>query len=670
MARKRVADVRSSGVVTSIRATFDRLDRPDTVAWAALLALVFLVPLATTNFTALGFDYPLTHDQFDVAKVFALRGLTIIAAAAWVWGAMTRGATVRTSPVLIAVVAFIAWVTLSSALSIHVPTAVFGKYRRFEGLVTFFNYAVLFFLMLQYADSSSKVRAVAKTLFLAVGITAIYGSLQSFGFEPSNWGEIKFEARRAFATYGNPDMFGGILALTMPIALSLALGERDSRWRVAYWVGFLLMSYALLASFVRGAWIGAAVGVAIVVIAALIKRSSWHKIDAGFVGATVVAVVAVIVRSLRIDSEVMNVGRRIASIFNFESGSGHSRLEIWKAASAAISDSPIWGHGPDTFRLLFPKYKTVEYMKEVGYRSVADNVHNYPLQLATGVGIVGVTLMYGIFAWVAVVSAKIAFKRESAGSTMVFAGLWAGCAGYLTHLMFGLSLTGSTFFLWVALALLLTPSARIYELKAPRWGAIALGVTAALALVAIVFNVQFVAADHYHLQSVLLSQSDPVKAVEYSRKSVSANPFNDIYWAQEGIIWAQYGSDLAIQGNMGPAVEALGRAERAILNTIEFCPPEYDNYVFLANVYNLRAAVEPGIGYEEKAVEASIQATEVSPHGPSARMQLANAYWVIGERDKALEQLEIAIAQDPNYVAAITRLEDFRKLIAEEETED
>ena len=48
---------------------------------------------------------------------------------------------------------------------------------------------------------------------------------------------------------------------------------------------------------------------------------------------------------------------------------------------------PFFGFGADTFRLVFPAYKPVEYVAAAGYLSVADNVHDYPLQLAAGITI-------------------------------------------------------------------------------------------------------------------------------------------------------------------------------------------------------------------------------------------------------------------------------------------
>ncbi len=119
-----------------------------------------------------------------------------------------------------------------------------------------------------------------------------------------------------------------------------------------------------------------------------------------------------IVRSLSNPNDVMNFGKRFAVDLPVRHRqrtrpgprSGRPRYR-------AIKARPIFGFGADTFRLVFPTYKPVEYVTDAGYLSVADNVHNYPLQLAAGIGIPGVLLMYGIFGWAAVRSFATVFNK-------------------------------------------------------------------------------------------------------------------------------------------------------------------------------------------------------------------------------------------------------------------
>ena len=77
---------------------------------------------------------------------------------------------------------------LTSFTSISLATALFGKYRRFEGFFSFLTYAVVYFLAVQLADRPSRIRSIARTLLISGAIVAFYGVLQYLGLDPISWG--------------------------------------------------------------------------------------------------------------------------------------------------------------------------------------------------------------------------------------------------------------------------------------------------------------------------------------------------------------------------------------------------------------------------------------------------------------------------------------------------
>ena len=92
--------------------------------------------------------------------------------------------------------------------------------------------------MLQYADRPARVLTLARALFWSSVVVAGYGVLQYVGWDPVRWGVSSFEANRAFSTFGNPDLLGGFLVFSVPVALALALAERRTWHRLVYWAGF------------------------------------------------------------------------------------------------------------------------------------------------------------------------------------------------------------------------------------------------------------------------------------------------------------------------------------------------------------------------------------------------------------------------------------------------
>ncbi|MBI5230680.1 MAG: O-antigen ligase family protein [Coriobacteriales bacterium] len=637
------------------------------IAWYALLAAVFAVPIAISNLTFLGAQLPVTFDQFDIVKVFTMRACALVALAAWGWHMLVEGGKLRRTPVNWLILAFLGWVAISTVLSIHPATAFFGKYRRFEGLLSFMTYAVFYFLVLQLADRPSRIKQLAQTLFWSGIVVAGYGFLQTVGADPIQWASLPFEARRAFSTYGNPDLLGGFLMFSLPISAALALSEERPVWRVVYWGGLILNIWTWIGAYTRGAWIGGVVGFFFLGIIAWRQRARLHKaVDLSFIAVATVVALALIVSSLASPNEVMNFAKRVASIFDFRGGSGLTRTQIWQAAIDAIKDRPIFGFGADTFRLIFPKYKPEAYVEAAGYLSVADNVHDYPLQLAAGVGIPGMLLFYAIFAWAAIRSAASVFRRPkpeawtltNADSRVLLGGFWAACAAYITLLFFGLSVTGTSLFLWIAMAVVLSPTAIGDELKAPRWGLPVATAVALIAAVLSIFNIVYIVADNRYLMGRVSPAG--IDRLEAAEAAVRLNPFNDMYRTDRGVAYTesfvkslQEAQTLSAQGEdprpaLALAREEFGPAESALRGAIEFTPWEYDNYVFLANLYNIGGDFL-GPKYYQDAIEIAKRGIEVEPFGPAIRNQHAQALIATGDKETAKRELEYAVGLDPAF---------------------
>ncbi|MCX8007104.1 MAG: O-antigen ligase family protein, partial [Coriobacteriia bacterium] len=525
MAKKRPAakalrsgDVRQQGAKTrSVSASMDVFDR---VAWVCTHLMVVLVPLAISNLTVIGLRnvMPLTYDQFDIVKVFTMRALLLVALAAWLTGLLVRGGKVRWSKVEWLIGAFLAWVALTSARSIHPATAIFGKYRRFEGLVSFVLYAAVFFVALQLVDRTSRLRSIARSIAIGGVLVAAYGVAQRLGIDPGLWGSLPFEQRRAFSTFGNPDLLGGYLIFPLAVSLGLALSEKRTSLRAAWWGAFGVVGFCLLVSYVRGAWIGGTVAIAAVAISAVVARGPWTSVDWAAVGISVALGAVETVRSLSSTDGVTNVVARIKSIFEFGQGSALTRFQIWQAALAAIKERPILGWGADTFRLLFPRFKPRAYTGTAGYLSVADNVHNYPLQLASAVGIPGLLMLYAFFAWTLGRTFRTVFAKGSGTERLVLAGFWAAALGYIVHLTFGLSITGSTVLLWLSLGLLLSPHAAVREVESLPLGVPAAAVVCGVCAALFIGNVVYLRADNMYLKARIGSQG--MTRVEYAQKAV------------------------------------------------------------------------------------------------------------------------------------------------------
>lgn len=618
--------------------------------------MVFVVPLATSNFTILGFEHSFTNDVFEIVKVSVLRILTCVAVGAWAWNLLRKGGRIRHTPIDWLILAFVIWVAISTATSVHWPTALLGKPSRYEGLLTFVNYAVLYFLVLQLADRSSRVRSLARSLFWSSVVVAVFGLLQYLGVQHPGWVPLGFEPNRAFSTYGNPNFLGGFLIFSVTVALGLALLERRRVWRLLYWAGFGLNGLALIATFTRGAWIGGFVSLVLLSVIAWRQRPAMQRIDWIPAGASLAVGLGIIIRSLSSSSEVLNFARRIGSIFQFSSGSGQSRMEIWRSAFAAIADRPILGSGPDTFRLVFHRFKTAEYVRIKGGSSGADNAHNYLLHLASGVGFPGLLLFAAVFVWAAVRSFTTIFKRSDDPFRLMLGAFWAASAGYLIHLFFGLSLPGTSFLVWTALAIVLVPTARSIGVKVARWGTVAGVAVIVIVAAGVAYQGVVLAADHSYSKSQTASLAG--EQTQEALRATELNPLNADYRQGLGLAYLaemraylQAGAEAQQKGEdttpyEKQVVRSFLEAKSALEKAIDFTPPEYDNYVILASLYNLAGEAMDADLYQD-AIQVAERGLQIMPLGTSIRVQLAHSLVATGRIPEAVDALEYCVQIDP-----------------------
>lgn len=649
--------------MTSGSSPIGTMTTPEKLAWWALLGLVFFVPIATSNWTWLGFQVPFTFDQFDIIKVFVMRAFLVVGLAAWAWHILFNGGKIRFTWVFYLVVAFVIWTLLTTITSIHPETALFGKYRRFEGLMSFITYAGVLFLGIQLLDRMSRIKKMAQTFFWSAVIVNGYGIMQSLGVDPNLWGALPFEAYRAFSTFGNPNFLGGFTIFALGVSLGLVLSEQRPTWRAVWWVGFLMSVWCWVVAFTRGAWVGGAIAIAIIIAFALWQRAKFSGTDGIFAGGIGLLVATLTAISLNSPHPVMNVGERLSTIFVFDQGSGGTRLQIWQAAIAAIQERPIFGYGADTFRLIFPRFKPFEYTEAAGYLSVADNAHNYPLQLMTTLGIPGFLLLYAVFVVVAFLSARHLLRStHSGGDKFLMAGLWAACFGFIVSLNFGLAITGKAVFTWVFMAALMAPLARTITVKPVSWAPVGAFSAAALAAVMFYFNFTHVLADNYHLRASVMTQG--VQRVEAAEGAVRLNPFNDMYRAELAMAHMDlFSGHLAgLQAARGTPEEESRRAaaiqqfevtERVLLDVIEFVPWEFDNYVFLSNLY-VGAGQFLDRAYYQRAVDIARRGIYDMgfENGPALRLQLANALLELGDAEGAYREISLAASQDRNFADA------------------
>ncbi len=254
----------------------------------------------------------------------------------------------------------------------------------------------LFILALVYLRRQGSAGVLRLVDFLVVAGTAVaLVGIYQFGFPaknvdastltPSEAGCIVSTegVKRICSVYSHPDNLGLFLGRIIPLAASIVLlysqGRISWRWPFArrqwYGAALLVMVVGLVLSYSRGAWIGVAVALLVMFIAA---RARKFLIGYGVVLLFGLAALPFIKLE------------RIANIFNFVSGSSSTRLYLWQSAIEIIKDHPLTGLGLDQFLY----YYNPQYVNPLAWTErFTSHPHNLVLDFWLRLGILGPLLL-------------------------------------------------------------------------------------------------------------------------------------------------------------------------------------------------------------------------------------------------------------------------------------
>lgn len=607
-----------------------------------LLGLVLVLPLVMTPH--------ISADVFDTAKLVALRLITLFATAAWGMYVITsKKLTFRWSRFDLVLLGFLALVIVSTALSIQPSLSVLGKYQRYEGLLTFINYALIYGLALQSFSSFERVRTLARLLAAVGGIVSIYGLMQFTGLDPLSWPGQRFELWRSFSTLGNPDMLGGFLVLAFPASLVAFLDAVDARKSGIYAVFLTLVVACLLTTYTRGAWLGALAGMLVVLV--LLGNSILAQPKKLAIVFTALVVTTLAVTFYPHTAHETTLLERIQSTSQICEGSVGSRLEIWKAALRATEERPLFGFGPDTFRLTSQKYQTLRYTQMTRGQLAEDNAHNYLLQLSSTVGLPA-ALLFGIFVIGAVWRARKASLHYTLAAKRIHAGLIASITGYFVYLLFGVSVIGTTALFWLLLGAVLS---RAYFMRqtAPR-SKVAFAIVpivGALVIVMAYFAVSTFAADYYFKQALNTKDDYFRMGLGYRDmgypNQATANFETAISLYKNGLYYDWYGRYLQELGFAQKNPSVLVKSKDVVEVACGFEPAESDHWINLANAYSALSA-QPGDMNFNSSIEALQNAIAASPNSTEGQLLLGRSYAMLGRYDDALEMLGFVQKIDPN----------------------
>jgi len=256
-------------------------------------------------------------------------------------------------------------------------------------------------------------RSAIDGLMVGGAIVVVVGLAQLFG--------LTGDGGRPTSTLGNAGFLGAFLCLVVPVSAALALTDRRAR----PWFGLLLGGAIVLlaGTQTRGAWIGAAGGLGLVLAGQLRRPRPAATIVVG----VALAVGAVVALALPVQ------GVRGAGSFDLSQGTARGRVDTWVVALRAVDDRPLLGWGPEGLRRGFAEHMDAGWVDRYRLEQLPDRAHNRFLDVAASTGLVG---LLADFALVALAVATCRRALRAAGDTserMLFLGLIGGLFAWLVQ---------------------------------------------------------------------------------------------------------------------------------------------------------------------------------------------------------------------------------------------
>jgi O-antigen ligase len=375
-------------------------------------------------------------------------GLTL---GAWVLGGLAkREFTIPRSPLLIPLGLFVGWAAMTM---LWAPDLSFG-------LPEVIKWVEIILVMLLAIDVAKRrgLTWVLTGVFATATLQALIGIYEARlrGTGPLGF-QLSEGVYRAYGTFEQPNPFAGFLGMVLPIVITVTAYFglriaycvlRNLASRLAFYVSrftfyavrftlyaliTVLLAAGLYLSFSRGAWLGAAAAIGVVIVFA--PRRLWIGLALGFVALIgLVALSSAGLLPAAISERLADAGtlleiRDVRGVpINDANYALIERQAHWQAALNMLSDWPWTGVGFSNYQPLYEQYRLLNWPMPLGH------AHNIYLNVAAETGLIGLGLY--LLLWISIFAVTFrAIRRAQGFDRAVVVGLMGAWVYLGTHML-------------------------------------------------------------------------------------------------------------------------------------------------------------------------------------------------------------------------------------------
>lgn len=253
--------------------------------------------------------------------------------------------------------------------------------------------AAILFLSLPVVLADHRGRALLVAGLLAGILSSlrhVYPQLHTEGGVPDHWVDPEFAGILPFRVSGpmqNPNTFAAYMALSLPLLAGAVLCSRRGV-AVVLSLAAAAATAGLILTFSRAAWLGATVGLAVVIgYAASTYPARLIRL--------ITIPVAVLICALLYGPAMVVRGTTAPSM---EQGTLQHRLFMWKAGVNMWRGGPLFGRGPGAYEVLYSAYRPRQPVRNYALLSEPGSAHSDYIQLLSeGGAFAGLLLALGLY---------------------------------------------------------------------------------------------------------------------------------------------------------------------------------------------------------------------------------------------------------------------------------
>ncbi len=713
------------------------------VKWCDRLIVIgiFIMAFAVPLF----FDIHL-YSTFDLSKVGMMFFITLILFALWLVKMVTLNdfRSVRT-PFDFVVFAFLLSNILSTIFSLNPAMSLFGCYKRYEGLLAITCYIVIYYLTVNFIKTKRQVLGILTSILIVGTISGGYALVQHFGMDPLSW--ESFNPWRIISFFGNPVFYTvyALMSLLIGFGLYLYIGkEKDEvkqhapkpviqKAKKKKKIEVIAAAQPAPSPFLGN------IGLTIIACCALLitywgfALGNTRGCYLGLFGATFMFFCLIGKKILKMDKKKLialgiglfvlffyynimvkesSVIGRFAGLFVKEDVSKLSSVEkairaqtpikgvnivmpwrifIWKSAIESIKDYPVFGTGPDTMGLVFPKYLQKIFPKDgKGPIEFEDRTHQDFLDHAVARGSIGAFIYIWGIACFLLLTWKF-YRHSTIAGRPIILGLAASVIGYIIQNQVSFSVTPVSCTLAIVAAIIvrsgwifLQPSTttlclsnnpmldktlniaflsgcsiipqqlserQAKEEKPKNENVLYVGYILILCgLMCVMYLTwQMYVADRYYKMGTVFLGRDNKRAVEEYQKAINSFPYEVRYRDELNRAYIEQARNAATDE------ERILWAEKADMGAKEILrrTPGYANGYFTLGIANYLLSKTENDAFVQKAIDYYKKAAQINPFSSDTYNNLGVIYTRQNNLDEALIVFKEAYRINPGHIASM-----------------